>query len=108
MSCNKNWLSLVAFIVIAEIYYAYTIIGTHVDYLPLSHVSSINMAESGGDSADSNPDSAKDCRKIQLSEKKLPLTYLTSNPGAGNTWVRHLLQQATGEIQDLEVGGFDT
>ncbi|XP_077866233.1 uncharacterized protein LOC144353830 [Saccoglossus kowalevskii] len=33
---------------------------------------------------------------LRFSEKKLPIVALASPPGAGNTWVRHLLQQATG------------
>ena len=37
------------------------------------------------------------CREVQFSKTMLPLTYLTSTPGSGNTWVRYLLQQATGK-----------
>ena len=37
------------------------------------------------------------CRKVQFLPKKVDLTYLVSFPGSGNTWVRHLLQQATGK-----------
>uniref|UniRef100_A0ABM0MCP8 WSC domain-containing protein 1-like n=1 Tax=Saccoglossus kowalevskii TaxID=10224 RepID=A0ABM0MCP8_SACKO len=33
---------------------------------------------------------------LHFSEKKLPIAVLASPPGAGNTWVRYLLQQATG------------
>ena len=40
---------------------------------------------------------AGNCREVQFSKTKLPLTYLTSSPGSGNTWVRYLLQQATGK-----------
>ena len=40
---------------------------------------------------------AGNCREVQFSKSKLPLTYLSSLPGSGNTWVRHLLQQATGK-----------
>ena len=32
----------------------------------------------------------------RLSTKSLPITGLVSFPGAGNTWVRHLLQQVSG------------
>ena len=39
-----------------------------------------------------------DCLRMHKSETKLPLTYLASFPGSGNTWVRHLLQQASGKI----------
>ena len=39
----------------------------------------------------------RNCVNVHFSEKKLPVTYLASYPGSGNTWVRHLLQQATGE-----------
>ena len=39
----------------------------------------------------------KDCLDLHLSKTKLPLTYLASFPGSGNTWVRHLLQQASGK-----------
>ena len=38
-----------------------------------------------------------DCREVQFSKTALPLTYLASVQGSGNTWVRHLLQQTTGE-----------
>nr|XP_002735861.2 PREDICTED: WSC domain-containing protein 2-like [Saccoglossus kowalevskii] len=37
-----------------------------------------------------------DCVKLHFSNKPLPLVALASFPGSGNTWVRHLLQQATG------------
>ena len=37
-----------------------------------------------------------DCYKIHMSQKRLPLIFLASFPGSGNTWVRHLIQQATG------------
>ncbi|XP_077866234.1 sialate:O-sulfotransferase 1-like [Saccoglossus kowalevskii] len=36
-----------------------------------------------------------DC-DIRFAEQKLPVVALASPPGAGSTWVRHLLQQATG------------
>lgn len=36
------------------------------------------------------------CKKPHLSQTPLPLTALASFPGSGNTWVRHILQQATG------------
>lgn len=40
---------------------------------------------------------SKDCQKLHFREKYLlPLTALASFPGCGNTWVRHLIQQATG------------
>ena len=34
--------------------------------------------------------------KPKLSSTPLPITGLVSYPGAGNTWTRHLIQQATG------------
>lgn len=36
------------------------------------------------------------CKPVRLSRQPLPLTALASFPGSGNTWIRHLLQQATG------------
>lgn len=36
------------------------------------------------------------CKKPHLSETPLPVIALASFPGSGNTWVRHILQQATG------------
>ena len=39
----------------------------------------------------------KSCQSIGYSSIKLPITALASFPGSGNTWVRHLLEQATGE-----------
>ena len=41
----------------------------------------------------------KDCRPLAYSKTSLPLTALASFPGSGNTWVRHLLQQATGRTK---------
>lgn len=37
------------------------------------------------------------CKRIRLSSKPLPITALASFPGSGNTWLRHLVQQATGK-----------
>lgn len=37
-----------------------------------------------------------DCQKLKLSEQKLPIVALSSFPGSGNTWVRHLVQQISG------------
>ena len=37
------------------------------------------------------------CQHLDYSKKMLPLTALASFPGSGNTWMRHLIQQATGE-----------
>ncbi|XP_064597918.1 WSCD family member CG9164-like [Liolophura sinensis] len=34
--------------------------------------------------------------EVKLSPNPLPLTALVSFPGSGNTWVRHIVQQATG------------
>ena len=39
------------------------------------------------------------CQEIKLSTKKLPLVALAAFPGAGSSWVKHLLQQATGELR---------
>ena len=36
--------------------------------------------------------------KPKLSKTPLPLTGLVSFPGTGNTWTRHLIQQATGRL----------
>ena len=48
---------------------------------------------------------AGNCRQVQFSKRKLPLTYLSSSPGSGNTWVRHLLQQATGKYSKQSLSG---
>lgn len=43
------------------------------------------------------PSSESSCQvQLKLSDTKLPLVALASAPGSGNTWVRHLLQLATG------------
>ena len=39
----------------------------------------------------------QDCKSLHFSKKPLPVTALFSYPGSGNTWIRHLLQQSTGE-----------
>lgn len=42
-----------------------------------------------------------DCQQtIQMSPKALPVTALASYPGSGNTWLRYLIQQATGKPVD--------
>ena len=40
------------------------------------------------------------CKLVEpkLSRISLPVTGLISFPGAGNTWTRHLIQQASGEL----------
>ena len=38
------------------------------------------------------------CTPPHFSKTPLPLVMLVSYPGAGNTWTRHLIQQATGSI----------
>ena len=38
------------------------------------------------------------CQSIGYSRTVFPLTALASFPGSGNTWVRHLLQEATGKL----------
>ena len=45
-----------------------------------------------------NSNSALNCTwpPLKLRSKEGPLTALASKPGSGNTWVRHLLQLATG------------
>ena len=39
----------------------------------------------------------KNCSRLRYISPPGPRTALASFPGSGNTWVRHLLQQATGE-----------
>ena len=43
------------------------------------------------------------CKNLKFSKKKLPITGLASVPGSGNTWIRHLLQQATGKWVELNI-----
>ena len=38
-----------------------------------------------------------DCLPLRFSKHPLPRVALASFPGSGNTWVRHLVQQATGQ-----------
>ena len=40
----------------------------------------------------------QNCLALHFSATKLPRTALASFPGSGNTWTRHLLQQATGFV----------
>ncbi|XP_013402580.1 WSC domain-containing protein 2 [Lingula anatina] len=44
----------------------------------------------------------KDCVKPVFSKHDLPRVALASYPGSGNTWVRHLVQQATGIVTGSE------
>ena len=50
-----------------------------------------------GPPRDSSRTNEKECQKMHFSETKLPVTALASWPGSGNTWMRHLIQQATGQ-----------
>ena len=43
------------------------------------------------------------CPELHFSRRGLPVTVLASFPGSGNTWLRHLLQQATGETHFLSI-----
>lgn len=40
----------------------------------------------------------KSCGNLSFSKIVLPATALVSFPGSGNTWLRHLIQEATGNI----------
>ena len=40
--------------------------------------------------------SSKQCRERTFLDRKSPIVGLVSTPGSGNTWLRHLLEQATG------------
>ena len=40
--------------------------------------------------------SSKQCRERTFLDRKSPIVGLVSAPGSGNTWLRHLLEQATG------------
>ena len=44
---------------------------------------------------------AAKCRTMEYMSPPGPVTALASFPGSGNTWVRHLLQQATGKCYPL-------
>ena len=48
--------------------------------------------------SNNNNNTALNCTwpPLKLRSKEGPLTALASKPGSGNTWVRHLLQLATG------------
>ena len=45
-----------------------------------------------------NSAATNSCQEIKLSSKKLPLVALAAFPGAGSSWVKHLFQEATGEL----------
>ena len=46
------------------------------------------------------------CRTMEYMSLPGPVTALASFPGSGNTWVRHLLQQATGKCHPLIARAF--
>ena len=50
----------------------------------------------------SKRDKSKSCQAVGFSKTALPRTALASFPGSGNTWVRHLLQQATGKKHSMD------
>lgn len=44
------------------------------------------------------PTKPKSCGNVSFSKIALPTTVLVSFQGSGNTWLRHLIQEATGNI----------
>ena len=46
-----------------------------------------------------NETNPKNCQPLRFADARnpFPLTALSSYPGSGNTWIRHLIQQATGQ-----------
>lgn len=40
----------------------------------------------------------KSCGNVNFSKTVFPITALVSFPGSGNTWLRHLIQEATGNF----------
>jgi hypothetical protein len=51
----------------------------------------------GGIRAASKRNRLQWCQALRFLEEPGPVVALASFPGSGNTWVRYLLQQATGE-----------
>jgi hypothetical protein len=51
----------------------------------------------GGIRAASRRNRLQWCQPLRFLEEPGPVVALASFPGSGNTWVRYLLQQATGE-----------
>ena len=73
--------------------------GPPTSTLSTSSVTPASMDTDSVSRTPADPDSGStDCVGVHLSHTKLPLTYLASFPGSGNTWVRHLLQQASGKL----------
>ena len=73
--------------------YPWTIFQSH---LSATHASVTNKTEKSVPTYQKTK--PKSCQSLGYSDRKIPTTALASFPGSGNTWVRHLLQQATGEI----------
>ena len=63
---------------------------------------SVAIRVAKNNSQKSQRDRSKSCRAVGFSKTALPRTALASFPGSGNTWVRHLLQQATGKRYSMK------
>ena len=60
-----------------------------------NHLKKVNSPNIG--KAEKQNGGNRSCHSLGYSSKALPVTALASFPGSGNTWVRHLLQEATGK-----------
>ena len=60
-----------------------------------NHLKKVNAPNTG--KVEKQNSRNRSCHSLGYSSKSLPVTALASFPGSGNTWVRHLLQEATGK-----------
>ncbi|XP_059144280.1 WSCD family member CG9164-like [Physella acuta] len=65
-------------------------------YVELMHKESISPT------VERSKKAVKSCGPVSLSAKNFPLSTLVSFPGSGNTWLRFLIQEATGVLTGSE------
>ena len=86
------------------------IIRTVRDLPPLT--STITVESSYPDQTSPSPSqhntTSTSCQTIKRSNRKLPLVALAAAGGAGSTWAKHLLQQATGKLKLQNTLNFST
>lgn len=69
---------------------------SYLDHPALNRYYLCPARESAVEGFDSNASNHKQCKERTFLDRKSPIVALVSFPGSGNTWLRYLLEQATG------------
>jgi len=71
--------------------------------LSKAHVDENTRVDKNSDAQENSGSTVCRKRTVRLSRTPLPVTGLVSFPGSGNTWVRHLIQQMTGNLKCIHI-----